>query len=160
QVSQPRGNALVTALEHRSVPAAAEIDLHAPRGGGIPQPDKQLDEGCPVGSSRRGRRKILERREVKLRAAEVLAGTLGKRRANTVEELEHPKRGNRIAGILRPAKNAEQALDVRRLEKTQSAVFHERDLPARKLHFQSVAVMGGSHQHRLLFQRDACLAVL
>jgi hypothetical protein len=45
---------------------------------------------------------------------------------------------------------------VRRFEKFQTAVFHERNVAPRELDFELSTVMGSSKQHGLTFQRHAC----
>src|SRR5262245_64454916 len=71
------------------------------------------------------------------------------RRTDAGKQLNHPERGDRVARILRPAQHAHQILHMRRLEKLESAVFHERDVAPAELDLEQVGVMRSAHQHRL-----------
>ena len=48
---------------------------------------------------------------------------------------------------------------MRRLQESEPAELHERDVPPCELHLQGVAVMGGAEEHRLLAQQDPLFAV-
>src|SRR6267143_1016269 len=67
---------------------------------------------------------------------------------------------NVVPGILRPAKDAHHVLHMRRFEKLEAAVFHERDVAATELDFEQVGVMGSTHQDGLVVQGDPGLSVL
>src|SRR5256886_10232611 len=51
-----------------------------------------------------------------------------------------------VAGVAPRAHGRQQVFRVRRLEKPQAAVFHERHLALRQLHLQQVAVACASEQ--------------
>ncbi len=84
--------------------------------------------------------------------------TLGIRRAHARQQLQGAECGHVIARIVGPAQHRQQVLDVRRLEEAQAAIFDERNLAARQLDFQQVAVAAAAEQHRLALQRHVRLA--
>jgi len=81
-------------------------------------------------------------------------------RPNPRQQLEYAESGDIIARVLSPAKNADQILHVRRFEKLEAAVFHERDVAAAELDFEQVGVMGSTHQDGLVVQGDPGLSML
>ena len=81
-------------------------------------------------------------------------------RADAVEQLQHPKPGELVAGIADEPEQRDQVLDVGGLEVAQSTVLDEWDLAAGELELQQVAVMRGPHQHGLVAQLDPLLARL
>ena len=83
---------------------------------------------------------------------------VGEARAHPGQQLRDAEAGQAVARVLGPAQAGERVLDVRRLEETQAAELHERDVAAAELDLQRVAVVGGAEQHRLLAQRHARLA--
>ena len=85
---------------------------------------------------------------------------VGQARPHPGQQLRDPEAGQAVARVLRPAQAGERVLDVRRLEKLQPAVLHERDVAPAELDLQRVAVVRGAEQHRLLAQRHAGLAPL
>ena len=76
------------------------------------------------------------------------------------QQLRDAEAGQAVARVLGPAQAGERVLDVRRLQETQAAELHERDVAAPELDLQRVAVVGGAKQHGLLAQRHARLAPL
>ncbi len=57
-------------------------------------------------------------------------------------------------------RHRQDVLDVRGLQKLETAEFHERDIAPRELDFEIGAVMGGTEQDRLRLERDARLPAL
>src|ERR1043166_4150108 len=73
------------------------------------------------------------------------------------QQLQHPKPRQIIPGILGPPQNAEHVFDVRRLQKLEPAIFHERDIVTTELDLEQIGVMRGAHEHRLAAQGYARL---
>ena len=127
---------------------------------------ERLDER--VGRAARGRRELLDRERP---PHEDLRGSAGPidaerddrpprpHRPDSFDELEQPEPGELVARVVGETEQADEILDVRGLEEPQPAVLHVRDVPARQLELEQVAVVRGAHQHRLLAQRDALFAV-
>ena len=74
-------------------------------------------------------------------------------------ELRRAKARDRIGRVLRPAQEREQILDVRGLEELQAAVLHVRNAAAAELELEQIRVMSGAHQHGLIAQLQAGLAI-
>ena len=127
---------------------------------------QRLDER--VGRAPRRRRELLDRERPAHAAPRRRAGLVDAERddrparphrTDAVDELQQPEPRELVAGVVGEAEQADQVLDVRGLEEPQPAVLHVRDAPARQLELEQVAVVRGAHEHRLLAQRDALLAV-
>src|SRR5271169_7068140 len=69
--------------------------------------------------------------------------TLRGGRADTGLQLKRAVAGNRIAGVLCPAQDCEDILDVSGFEELEPAIFDERDVAPPKLDLKKVAVMSG-----------------
>src|SRR6266404_9973113 len=76
------------------------------------------------------------------------------------QELQDPKPGQIIPSVLRPPQHTEHVLHMRRLQKLEAAVFHERDVAFAELDFEEIGVVGRAHQDGHVVQWDAGLAVL
>ena len=74
-------------------------------------------------------------------------------RPDAVGQLQHAEPAHLVERVLQHAQQRERVLHVRRLQELQPAVLHERDVAARQLHLQQVAVVRRAEQHRLLLQR-------
>ena len=98
--------------------------------------------------------------QIELVRGEVLDRSLGVRRADAVEQLQHAEGAGRVPRVFGQPQDRQRVLDMRRFEELQAAVLHERDVPPGQLDFQRVAVVGGAEEDRLLAQRDARLEVL
>jgi hypothetical protein len=73
--------------------------------------------------------------------------------------LQHAKCSDRVPRVLDPTQHTDHVLDVRRLKEFKAAVFHERNVPARKFDLKLVAMVAGTEQHRLSLQVNARFAV-
>ena len=80
-------------------------------------------------------------------------------RTDAFDQLQQPEPRELVAGVVGEAEQADQILDVRGFEEPQPAVLHVGDAPARQLELEQIAVVRGAHEHRLLAQRDALLAM-
>src|SRR6266446_6450293 len=76
------------------------------------------------------------------------------------QELQHTKSRDIVPGVLGPAQNANQILHMRRLQKLEAAVFHERDVALAELDFEEIGVVGRAHQDGHVVQGDAGFALL
>ena len=76
------------------------------------------------------------------------------------QQVQQPEAGDAIARIFDEAQQRQHVLDVRGVEKLQSAELDERDVPARQFDFERTAVARCPEQHRLLLEARAGLAVL
>ena len=81
-------------------------------------------------------------------------------RPHAWQQLQHAERGERVARVVRPAQHAHHVLHVRGFEELEPAILHERNLAARKLDLEQVAVAAGAEQHRLALEQDPGLAPL
>src|SRR5882762_2170037 len=79
---------------------------------------------------------------------------------HTGQQLQHSEARDVVASILGPTQDAHDVLHMRRFEKLEAAVFHERDVAATELDFEQVGVMGRTHQDGLVVQGDPGLSVL
>ena len=73
--------------------------------------------------------------------------------------MQQPEPRELVAGVVGEAEEADQILHVRGFEEPQPAVLHVGDTPPRQLELEKIAVVRGAHEHRLLAQRDAFLAM-
>ena len=80
--------------------------------------------------------------------------------ADAVQQLQDAEPAHFVARVLQHAQDGQHVLDVRRLQELQSAVFDERNIAARQLQLQQVAVVARAKQDGLLAERRALLAVL
>ena len=74
--------------------------------------------------------------------------------------MHQSKAGNTVTRIFDETQERQHVLDVRGVEKLQSAEFDERDVPARQFDFERPAVTGCPEQNGLLFEEGAGLPVL
>src|SRR4029453_7199539 len=70
-----------------------------------------------------------------------------------------PEPRHLVARVVRDPEHRERVLDVRRLEELEPAVLHERDVAARELDLEHVAVVAGAEQYSLFTQPGATFAV-
>jgi hypothetical protein len=74
--------------------------------------------------------------------------------------LHDPERRYGVPGVLEPAQDTQQVLNVGDFQELQTAVFDERDAPAGEFDLKLIAVVAGTEQRRLPLQVDARLAML
>ena len=79
-------------------------------------------------------------------------------RADARQEMQAAETRHPVAGILRPAQEADHVLDMGGLDEFQPAEFDEGDVAPRQLQLQRAAVMGSPEQHGLLLEGGAGLA--
>src|SRR6266446_10383993 len=80
--------------------------------------------------------------------------------SHTGQELQHPKPRHVVSRVLRPPQHAEHVLHMRRLQKLEAAVLHERDVALAELDFEEIGVVGRTHQNGHVVQGDAGFALL
>src|SRR5215216_5304540 len=74
--------------------------------------------------------------------------------------MQQPKTGDAVARIFDEPQQRQHVLDVGGVEELQSAILHERDVPARQFDFKWTAVAGCPEQNGLLLEDRTGLAVL
>ena len=79
-------------------------------------------------------------------------------RADARQEMQAAEARHPVAGILRPAEQADHVLDMGGLDEFQPAEFDEGDVAPRQLKLQRAAVVGSPEQHGLLLEGGAGLA--
>ena len=127
---------------------------------------QRLDER--VGAATRRGRQLLDRERpphehlgsrTRLVDAEGRDRAASLHRPDTFEQLQQPEPRQLVARVVGEPEQADEVFYVRSLEKSQAAVLHVGNAPARELELEVVAVMRGANEHGLLPQGDALLAV-
>src|SRR5207244_1051173 len=115
QIPEAGVTLLVNPLEVRPVPLAHE--LHLPRPGPLGDGERahELDQPRPVARSRLRWPETLERLEGVAGRLEMLDREAGIDRTYARQQLQGAKRGERVAGVVRPPQHRHKALHVRRL---------------------------------------------
>ncbi len=83
----------------------------------------------------------------------------GAHRTDSFEQLEETEPRELVARVVGEAEQADEVFHVRGLDEPEPAVLHVRDVAASELELEEVAVVRGTHEHRLLAERDAFFAV-
>src|SRR5271169_7079666 len=143
EVSGARRRIIVEALKLLLIPFAHQPELPAPRGADIAQPLDHAAEPRPRHGCGGRRRELRERRGDKPRLCVPLDDVARGARADAGLQLKRAVAGDRIAGVLCPAQDCEDILDMSGFEELEPAIFDERDVAPPKLDLKKVAVMSG-----------------
>ena len=122
------------------------------------QPAGRFDEIRPMLGCRRRRLDLVERRHSVSPLGQAIEHSRGGRRPGSGQQLHDAKAGDAVARIFRPTQQGQQILDMRRLEKLQTAKFHERNIVPGQFHFQRPRMMRRAEQNRLRLQCEPLLA--
>ena len=158
EIAEPRRHPVIEPLELGPIPFLHQAEL----GGPIHRPaGEQRQQGCQPRPILRGGGRHLEARqgvEGEAGLLQVIQRLARRGRADARQEMQAAETRHPVAGILRPAEQADHVLDMGGLDEFQPAEFDERDVAPRQLQLQGAAVVGSPEQHGLLLEGSAGLA--
>src|SRR5580704_6010920 len=128
----------------RHIPAVDQIKLRRPTHRVSSQHPNRCFKIGPVFGGGYGRFKGTEQLHRVAAIGHAIEKTRCRTRANARQQLCDAEPCDAIAKVLRPAQDGEYVLDVSSLEEFEPAEFHERNVAARKLDFETRTVMRGA----------------
>jgi hypothetical protein len=76
--------------------------------------------------------------------------------ANAGQQLDRSKPCNPVPRVLAPPQDTEHIFDVGCFQEFEAAILHERNVASGQLNLKLGAMVRGSEQNSLAFQRNAC----